>query len=156
MSFYRCYTISNENLQSKNSWFSIFARKRCLKKRPKESKMKPMPTTQRMLTWFYLLEDRNSTWWQKFAYIAFNLLHLAFFVVHVLGNMIFASKFLSIDLERSLYAICQFFCYGPLIYMLIVAFMSRHEITALFEELTMIYDASMCFIFNLKKKKTVI
>ena len=109
-------------------------------------KMDPLPTTQRMLTWFYLLQDSNSTRCQKFAYITFSLFNLAFVVAHVTASLIFVWKFVAVDLERSLYAIYQFFCWSPLIYMFVAALQSRHEITALIGELTLIYNASMCII----------
>lgn len=116
------------------------------------SKMDPFPTTQRMLTWYYLYQDRSSTWCQKLTYIAFSLFNITFVAAHVAASVVFATKFVSVDLERSLYAIYQFFCWSPLIYMFIAAFQSRREITALIGELSLIYDASMYIRFSLSFK----
>lgn len=105
--------------------------------------MKPLPTNQQMLTWFFLLHNKNSSIWMKMGYIGFSLINFGLLLCHVIASVVFASKFVSIDLERSLYAIYQFFCWTPIIYMFLVALHSRHKITAFIDELSKIYNASM-------------
>lgn len=106
-------------------------------------KVIPLRTTQLMLTWIGLLQDENSTSWQKFAHITFSFISLVLVVIHVAASVTFVVEFLSIDLERTLYAIGQIFGWSPFIYMSLVTLLLRPKITALIEELTVVSNSSM-------------
>lgn len=105
--------------------------------------MVPLRTSQLMLTWFSLLRDENSTSWQKLAYALFSLFNLLLTVIQIASSVVFAIEFLTIDLERALYAVAQVLIFSPVLYMSLATLLLRHKITALIEELTMIFNSSM-------------
>ena len=105
--------------------------------------MIPLRTTQLMLTVFGLLQDENTPNWKKFAYVVFSFICLVLVVIHVAASVVFAMEFLSIDLERALYAIYQILTWSPLIYMSLVTLLLRRKITAFIQEVTMIFNSSM-------------
>lgn len=104
--------------------------------------MKPLPTTQIMLHWLFMLENRNAGNWKKMAYISFTFINFGLLFSQVVASVICAMKLLPNDLEKSLYAIYQFFCWFPLVYMFLVGLFSRRQITALIDELTKIFNES--------------
>lgn len=76
-------------------------------------------------------------------------MHFVSFVIVFLGNftswagaLAYIISYVSIDLEGSLYAVFQLCAVGSVSYILIAAFFLRFRITAIFKQLTEIYDAS--------------
>ena len=100
-------------------------------------------TTRLILTWFGMLQDENLASWRKFASALFSLICLILIVILLATSSIFAKEFLLIDLERSLMAISQILAYSPILYMLLVTLVLRRKITALIEEIMMIFNSSM-------------
>lgn len=60
----------------------------------------------------------------------------------VIASAIFFLKFVSVDLNQSLYAMFQIAAYTNVTYIYIAAFLLRHKITAVFDSLTEIYEES--------------
>lgn len=89
-----------------------------------------------------MLHNRDSGSWKKMAYIGFSFINFGFLLSHVVASVVCAMKLLPNDLEKSLYAIYQFFCWFPLVYMFLVGLHSRRDITALIAELTKIVNES--------------
>lgn len=106
-------------------------------------KMKPLEISQRIFTWIYLCSpDEAISPWRK-------IMHFVSFVIVFLGNftswagaLAYIISYVSIDLEGSLYAVFQLCAVGSVSYILIAAFFLRFRITAIFKQLTEIYDAS--------------
>lgn len=105
--------------------------------------MKPLATTQLMLTRFGLLQDKNLTSWQKFFYALFSFLCLAFIFIQITASAVFATEFLLINLERALYAVSQILIWSPIMYMSLVTVLLRRKITALIEDVIMMFKSSM-------------
>lgn len=106
-------------------------------------KMEPLSTNQRVLRWLCICPaTKNTSESIKWARVLFSwtifTLNLFAFVLPVL----FFVKFISTDLESCLYALFQIPTTGNIVYMTIIAFFLRHKITAVFENLSIIYAAS--------------
>lgn len=116
------------------------------KQLPKElsSKMIPLPTTKRVLTWLCLCPPNKSTTTTTkriFNYVLFTLLVFAFILSSMAAGFTFSFKFVSIDLKPSLFTFLVVAQLAATIYGLIVAFFLRHKVAAIFDGLTAIHDA---------------
>lgn len=105
--------------------------------------MKPLVTTKKFLTWLCICPlDENSNKSKKLFCIAFSVIFIGNQVVAFAGSLTFFLKYVSIDLEVCLYALFQLAAEVGVMYMIIVAFIHRFKIAALFENLSKIYDES--------------
>ena len=109
----------------------------------KKLKMIPLRTTRLMLTWLGMFQDENLASWQKFASALLSLICFILIAIQIASSVIFVTEFLFIDLERSLMAISQVLVFSPVLYMLLVTLVLRSKITALIEEITMIFNSGM-------------
>lgn len=112
--------------------------------------MKPLATTQQVLTWLCICPvDKIANKWKRLSSIGFSLTIYAVILTHVTASATFALKNYSIDLEKSLYATYQFLAWSPILYIFIVAYFTRHKITGLFSGLSEFYDTSnfICTFF---------
>lgn len=101
--------------------------------------MKPLETIQHVLMWLCIYPvERNQR--KKIACIGLSAIVLAILATQVIGSVIFVKRFLSADLERSLYALYQITGWAPIFYMFVVAIVLRHRITALFGQLSRLYE----------------
>lgn len=107
--------------------------------------MKPFATSQRVLTWFCICSDENTTKWQKFAHVSFTMFVAMFVFIAALMAGTYGFKYISIDLEEALYAIFPFFGLLSGVYIIIIAFFSTTKINAIFETLSVIYKDSKIF-----------
>lgn len=104
-------------------------------------KMQQLLTTKRVLILLCLCPADNSTnKWKKIGHILFALvifvLILCFFVVNVSSTI----KFLSINLQDSLFAFVSAVGIFALIYTMVAAFLLRHRMGDIFEKLSKIEE----------------
>lgn len=125
-------------LQSYHKLYFIFSLSLTLENMTK--RIAPLQTTRCVLTWLYLYPaDQNTNKWKKLAYI---IVSLIVFIVNVCGlaaSVAFFMKFVSTDLEESIYALFQITGILPQIASMLVAFALRQKIFVIFEKLTTIY-----------------
>lgn len=103
--------------------------------------MKALSMNRNVLIWIGMCSAGEGTKkWQK---IAFQLIGFTFFMLMVLSVIIsgaFLVKFLSIDMEESLFAVFQIVIAGGTWYMIIFAYLLRKKFAAIFDGLQKIYD----------------
>lgn len=114
------------------------------KKIKKKINMKPLGTSQRVLAWFLICPDENSTKRQKWIHIIFTTYIATFNFVGVFTGGLFGLKYIKINLELTLYAVFPTFGLISAVYIMIVASFSRHKINVIFQTLSTIYKASKC------------
>lgn len=102
--------------------------------------MEPMATSKKVLTWICLYPiEKNTNKSRKIAYSLFLFSILAFFISGLAFSIACLFKYWSIDLIKSLYSPIQI---GPTlstIYSLLIAFLIRNKILAMFNHLSKIY-----------------
>lgn len=69
--------------------------------------MKPLETSKRVLTWFCIFSEENTTKRQLLAHLSFSIFVSVSVFCGALASAIFAIKYISTNLEDSLYAIFQ-------------------------------------------------
>lgn len=107
----------------------------------------PLPSTRCILTWLAVYPtDKSVGKWKKFASIVIFAVILMINVCGLVASIAFAVKFISTDLEGSIYASYQITGILPLPLAMFTSFVLRSNIFAIFDKLTNIYD----------KRKTVI
>lgn len=122
--------------------------------------MKPLATTRQVLTWLCIFQPDNSVGnMKKLLYTVFSLGLFGFLVCQVISSACFFLRFVTVDMETSLYAIYPICSWTSASYVFVVAYISRHKISSLFTELTAIFDTSTsqffrCFHFELLIKLT--
>ena len=106
--------------------------------------MKALVTTQRVLTWYRICHANESTTssWQKMLFSIFSVVCLIANACAVAASVTFLLKFISSNLEESLYALFQCAAYSNVVYIHIAAFLQRKKVTSVFESLTEIYETS--------------
>lgn len=116
-------------------------------KNKKKSKMRPLEIQQQIFTWIYLCSPNEVTsiWIKIIYFILFVIVFLGNFTSWA-GALAFIIKYVSVDLENSLYAVFQLCAVGSVSYILIAAFFLRFRINDIFKQLTEIYDASKDFL----------
>lgn len=103
--------------------------------------MKPLVTNQKVLTWICICPvDKNATKFEKSARIGITSLIVITLFCGFIASVVFFVKFVSIDLEKSLYTVFQIVGTLLILYSFIVLYLFRNEINAIFEHLTEIYD----------------
>lgn len=111
--------------------------------------MKVLVTNRKILTWFCACPaDPFTSKWQKLAYKTFSILSCILLSSLIVSTAIFVGRFISSDLEESLYTIFQVTGTSPALYFTIAALNSQHKIAAIFENLSAIYNTSK-ISFNL-------
>lgn len=106
--------------------------------------MRPLVTNQRVLTWLCVCPpDESTKKWQKRTYICFSVIISLANLTGLAASLAYFYKFLSIDLEKTLCTMSQVGALISTVYAGIYIFISRHQITALFENLSEIYKQSI-------------
>lgn len=105
--------------------------------------MKPLSTNQRFLTWLCICPvDANAGRFKKVSCILFTIVLFALNLSVLTASWLFLLKYASTDLELSLYSLFQVSAFFGLMFMNIMTFVMRKEITATFLTLSDIYTAS--------------
>lgn len=105
--------------------------------------MEPMATARKVLTWLCIVPaDEETTKFKKLIYIACTSALMVSTICGFLTSSAFIIKFMSTNLEDCLYALIQICATVGDTYMMLVAFILRHKIAALFDRLAAIYRAS--------------
>lgn len=106
--------------------------------------MTPLETTQQVLMWLCIvpLDNLNARKKRKILNIVFSLTVGLLLIAQLIASATFCRKHISTDLQISLYAIHQLLAWFPMLYIFIIVFLSRREITAILIELSNIYDTS--------------
>lgn len=113
----------------------------------RDVKMKPFSTNQQSLTWLCLYPvDETTSNRQKAAHIVFSVTNFIMLLSGLASSVAYFVKFASIDLEKSLYALLQIVTFTATLYALVIAFLLRHKIPALRENLSKIYDECKIFL----------
>lgn len=100
-------------------------------------KLKPLPTTQRVLSWICVETDDESINSSK---ILFSFLIFTANLFGLISSVAFFLKFVSINLEQSLYTMFQISGTISTFYVSFIVFFSRRKISKLFQSLSKIYD----------------
>lgn len=104
--------------------------------------MKPLETTKRVLTWLCVCPaDESTSIKQKKMYAIFTFMVCFSCISGFLGSVAFFIKFMKSDLENSLIALIVLAACAAIIIGIIVAFLFRHKINEIFEDLSTIYSA---------------
>lgn len=103
--------------------------------------MKPLETTHRCLIWLCMCPpNETSSRCQKISYTVFGTIVLVAIISAFVSNVVFCMQFISIDLERSMFAVMFVAAQFGIIYMALVAIiLKREKINTIFKDLTIIY-----------------
>lgn len=109
-----------------------------------ETQMTPLNTNRKVLIVLGMHSaDASVTQQQQIRNIC---IASAIFIAHLWGlvsSAIYFIKFVSVDLESALFGILEVSGHVNMIYMMIIAFILRHRIAAIFTSLATIYTARM-------------
>lgn len=119
----------------------------CTSKQPNDGKifvkLKPLKTNYRVLTWLCVCPPEESISWRKqLVYISLISTILIGFIIILMTSAAFLIENMSVDLEKSLYALAQIDTYFGITYTITMALFLRQEITGLFNSLSHIYAES--------------
>lgn len=105
------------------------------------SKMTPLETNRRILTWLCIYPvNENASEQHK---ILRSLFGIGVFVANLMVfivSIVFLVKFASTDIEEALFSVIQLAGTGNILYVSIIIFIVRHKIVGLFKSLDKIYE----------------
>lgn len=111
--------------------------------RKKSEAMRPLETNQLLLTWLYAFPpDESSIKWKRIVHFVFSSGVLIAHFLSVMAGGTFIFKFVSIDLEEAIFALFHTIAACNMFYQSIVIVLLRHKFTAIFKDLSTIYDKS--------------
>ncbi|XP_055296841.1 odorant receptor 22a-like [Sitodiplosis mosellana] len=103
--------------------------------------MKPLATDQQILTWLCVLPAKeNTSKWEKWACIAFVMAWIVILLIDILSGLMFVVKFISIDFKGASIAIYAMIGCLIMANSMVVAFLLRHKIPPVYENLSAIYE----------------
>lgn len=112
--------------------------------------MQPLKTAQRVLTWLCVYPaDESASKWMKLAYLICYLSVLLGNFGNLTAGAAYFVKYLSIDLEKALYAFSQMGALLTSAYIIVTLLLLRHRIVVVFDGLAKIY-AECKYIFHSK------
>lgn len=98
--------------------------------------MEPLALHQQMMTWMFISSsNKNLGKFQRTMHVAIGFTIFAGLIIGIIASFAYLIKYLSIDLERSLYTTFQLTTCGSAAYVFALACLSRHKIGALFNSL---------------------
>lgn len=107
--------------------------------------MKPLVMNRRVLTWLCVFPlDEVTTRKGKLTCIVFSFGVSLTIFSGLTGSVVFFLKFMSTDLEESLYSLFQIAAIFSSANAIVVAFVMRHRIPKMFVNLTRIYEKCKC------------
>lgn len=107
--------------------------------------MRPLVTSQNVLTWLCVFATKSN---KKYFYIAITFLVIILILSGIFTSFTYLWKYISVDLDSSLYALFQVAGYSSAFYSTVVTAYMRHEIVAIFEKLSNIYKTSKTASFE--------
>lgn len=111
--------------------------------------MGPMSVNRHVLLWLYMLPPlENASRWTKMASICLSSSVCITLAGCVISSITFISRFVTIDLKDTLYAMFPTIACSGLVYVHIVAILSRQNISDLFQKLSQIYQTSESLHFK--------
>lgn len=111
--------------------------------------MEPLSTTKRMLIWLCMYPaHESSSRWRKTVYCAFGLTIFGINLFTLLVHLAFFIKFVSSDVFGSVFAFMAMDAVTAMCYTMVIAFIMRHQIQNIFEQLTKIYTNCKYQIFD--------
>lgn len=114
----------------------------------KSNNIKPLNLDQEVLTWLCVLPAEKSTSkWRKRTYIAFVLAAILCVLTVTLSSLMYALKFMSIDLQKSLIGLESVFAAIQMANSIVVLFLIHHKIPIIYGNLTEIYEKRMNHLF---------
>lgn len=120
--------------------------------------MRPLETTRIFLTLLYLHPaDETKGDEKNLSCLAYSGALFVATLSFVVSSTIFFVKFVSVDLEESLYALFQICGFANTAYLITYAYFSHRRIVAILNELTIIYNTCKSslshFLFNFEVLK---
>lgn len=109
--------------------------------------MEPLPTNKRVLTLLGLYPVDGNTC-KRNGYILFGSLIVATTFMGCVASVVYFFKSATVNLETALYALSQTFATCNAIFLMVLAYIQRHKIAALFGKLSEVYNErkKICFI----------
>lgn len=105
--------------------------------------MDPMSINRRVLIWLYMFPPAEKTSrWKTMASICLSSAVCITLAGCVMSSIAFISQFIAIDLKDTLYATFPTIACSGLLYVHIVAILSRQNVADLFKKLSEIYQTS--------------
>lgn len=105
--------------------------------------MKPLAISQWFLSWISVCPvEENMSKWKKVIFKIFPFVIIAGNLTGLTSSTIFFVRYISVDLEGSLYALFQIAGQLNMTNAIIITFAFRHRLTTMFENLAKIYTAS--------------
>lgn len=104
----------------------------------------PLELLQKGLGWLCVFPSAKAdSTIDKIARVVFTIIVFFANLCALLASATFVYKFISTDMQRSLYALLQMGSFFIMTYTIVVAFFVRDKIIGIFEKLSEIYRASM-------------
>lgn len=105
---------------------------------------KPLVIDQQILTWLRVLPAKeNTTKWENCASIALVSTLIVVTLTILSISLMYIVEFISVDVLESLFGIYQTIGTIPMANTIIVAFLLRHKIPPVFEQLSDFYEKRM-------------
>lgn len=107
--------------------------------------MQPLSLAQQVLPWICMSPLRETT--SKSKILAYRISIIVFFIMKlnaIAAGGAYVCKFISTDLEGSVFAFSMTLGVVGVTYMMIVLICSREKVSSIFEQLTKIYKACKC------------
>lgn len=110
-------------------------------------KKEPLIKYREFLVWYSVYPaDENTPKWKKCAHIMSSCLICFIHLIATECSVAYLIKYLSVDLEKSLYAILQIVACFSAFYACIVMWLTRQKVTKMFENLSKIYNKCKTFL----------
>lgn len=105
--------------------------------------MIPLETNQVILVWLYAFPpDELASRRKKIAYFLFALAIMAANFSNLTAGLLFTFKFISIDIEKAVFALFHTIPALNMLYQCVVIVLMRRKLIAIFTSLTKIYNES--------------
>lgn len=111
--------------------------------------MRPLATTQLMMTWLSMCSaNESTTLLQKIVYIAHTLAVFIINLSSIATSSVYCIKYFSIDLNGAMFGIMVIIGDFGMIYFMIAAILMRHQIDGIFASSSTIYKSRKYTVVN--------
>lgn len=114
--------------------------------------MIPLKTNRHVLTWLCVFPPEEGTTKKKrIAHVVFSLTIFGINAGSFFVSLAYFMKYMSIDLEQSIFAIVQMLGEVNMTYISVITFILRDEVSATYKSLSKIYkerEFSICSCYN--------